>query len=55
LGLLSAFKKAGVVKVITTPHIKNEYYPNTPEKIKGELSKLREAADCKFILAECGK
>ena len=52
---MSAFKKAGVVKVITTPHIKNEYYPNTPEKIKGELSKLREAADCKFILAECGK
>lgn len=36
-------QKQGVTKIITTPHIFNELYPNTPEIIRDKLQLLRKA------------
>ena len=33
----------GFKKIITTPHIMGEYYPNTPEKIEAGLIRLKSA------------
>ncbi|MEQ9423210.1 MAG: CpsB/CapC family capsule biosynthesis tyrosine phosphatase [Cyclobacteriaceae bacterium] len=43
LSILAQFQKLGYVKIITTPHIMAEYYPNTPEIIRGKLAELRNA------------
>jgi len=39
--LLDRFYDLGITKFIATPHIMNDYYPNTPEKIKSALSLLQ--------------
>jgi protein-tyrosine phosphatase len=40
LDLLREFKNIGIEKIIATPHIIGEYYPNTPESIKASYEKL---------------
>ncbi len=42
LDILRAFSAMGYKKVITTPHIYWDYYPNTPEIILKKLHVLRE-------------
>ena len=43
VALIREFHKLGYKKVITTPHILTDGYPNTPEKILGGLEKVRVA------------
>lgn len=40
--LLEHFKNIGITKFIATPHIMNDYYPNTPEIIKNSFRLLEE-------------
>lgn len=41
--LLLRFKSLGITKFIATPHIMNDYYPNSPETINDSLAKLKHA------------
>lgn len=41
IGILIRFSELGYKKVITTPHVMYDYYPNTPETILGGLEKVR--------------
>lgn len=43
LEILKVFKALGYKKVITTPHVMVEFYPNTPEIINEKLATLKEA------------
>ncbi|HSI70458.1 MAG TPA: CpsB/CapC family capsule biosynthesis tyrosine phosphatase [Gillisia sp.] len=43
LELLKKMKHLGYNSFICTPHIMNDYYPNTPETINSALAKLQEA------------
>jgi len=43
LEILRVFIQLGYKRVITTPHIMAEFYPNTPEIILGKLQLLQEA------------
>jgi Capsular polysaccharide biosynthesis protein len=36
----------GYQKIITTPHIKSDIYPNTPYIIQSKLKSLREETGC---------
>lgn len=49
LALIEKFGEMGVKNFIATPHVMNDYYPNTPETIGNALSKLKAA------LAEANK
>jgi protein-tyrosine phosphatase len=40
IGLLEKFREIGITKFIATPHIMNDYYPNTPETINNALDLL---------------
>ncbi len=40
--ILKLFQKMGYKKVITTPHVSREHYPNTQEKIVNTLHEVRE-------------
>ena len=42
IGLLEKFRDLGITKFIATPHIMNDYYPNTPETITASLSLLKK-------------
>ncbi|WP_420580070.1 tyrosine-protein phosphatase [Reichenbachiella sp.] len=42
LEILSQLCKLGYKKIITTPHIIQNYYPNTPDKIRAGVAKLNE-------------
>lgn len=44
LAMLAKFEVLGFSKIITTPHIMAEVYPNTPEIILAGLENVREAA-----------
>jgi protein-tyrosine phosphatase len=44
LNMLNEMVKAGYTKIITTPHVNSDVYPNTKEKIIGQLHHLREVA-----------
>ena len=43
LQLFRRFKQIGVQDFICTPHIMNDYYPNTPATISAALEKVRSA------------
>lgn len=43
LSLISKFSELGIRDFIATPHIMNDYYPNTPKVIKEALLKLKQA------------
>lgn len=43
LVLIRRMHELGYKKLITTPHIQNEFYKNTPEIIRSGLEKVREA------------
>ena len=42
IGLIRKFGEMGVTQFIATPHIMNDYYPNTPETINAVLELLKE-------------
>ncbi len=42
LELIKAFQNAGFKKLITTPHIMQDYYPNNPEIIQSKLIELKK-------------
>ncbi len=42
IGLLEKFRDLGITKFIATPHIMNDYYPNTPETINAALALLKK-------------
>ena len=44
IALLAKFDQLGYKKVITTPHVKNEVYPNTAEIILNGLNEVRKEA-----------
>jgi tyrosine-protein phosphatase YwqE len=44
IAMLTKFQSLGYQKVITTPHIMSEVYPNNSERIREGLDKLRENA-----------
>lgn len=44
IAMLAKFESLGFKKVITTPHIMNEVYPNGPETILSGLTKVQETA-----------
>ena len=43
LQLIQELMRLGYKKIITTPHIMGEYYPNSPESIKAGLLQVKEA------------
>lgn len=43
LSLIRKFSELGVTELIATPHIMNDYYPNTPETVNAALRKVTEA------------
>lgn len=43
LALIKRFSELGVKHFIATPHIMNDYYPNTPETIDAALTKVKSA------------
>jgi tyrosine-protein phosphatase YwqE len=45
LVLIRRMKGMGYRKLITTPHIQNDFYKNTPETIKDGLVKVKEAVN----------
>jgi len=42
ISLIKKFKLLGYTKLITTPHVISDFYPNTPDIIKEKLSRLQE-------------
>lgn len=45
IGMLSKFESLGYKKVITTPHVMNEVYPNKPETIFAGLDLVRNEVE----------
>lgn len=43
IDLIKGFSEFGVTNFVATPHIMNNYYPNTPETIHAAFIKLQEA------------
>ena len=41
--LLLKYKELGITDFIATPHVMNEYYPNTKEKVNSALQDIKEA------------
>jgi protein-tyrosine phosphatase len=52
LKMLEGFAEAGFRKIITTPHVSTAAYPNTRDRILGQLYHLREVAAEKGIPLE---
>lgn len=44
IAMLAKFESLGFTKVITTPHIMNEVYPNTPDIIQNGVLEVRSTA-----------
>ncbi len=42
IDLIHYFKEIGITRFIATPHVMNDYYPNTPKTIKGALEDLQQ-------------
>ena len=42
IALIRRFSDLGVTKFIATPHIMNDYYPNTPKIVNAALERVRE-------------
>jgi tyrosine-protein phosphatase YwqE len=43
LALIQEFAELGYRKLITTPHVMGDFYPNTPEIISGKLAEVKQA------------
>lgn len=52
IALIRLFYELGYKKIITTPHVLSDGYPNTPEIILNELEKLKVALDNENIPIE---
>lgn len=49
IGLIIGFKELGFTKLITTPHVMTEHFPNTPEIILSGLDEVRKELKNKNI------
>jgi tyrosine-protein phosphatase YwqE len=49
LQLIKAFQNIGYKKLITTPHVMSDYYPNREEDILKKLNQLRQAIKSKGL------
>ena len=49
LELISTMSELGYQKIITTPHVMNDFYPNTTEDIRNRLRRLRTHVDAAGI------
>lgn len=47
LDLIKKFGEMGVQNFIATPHIMNDYYPNTPKTVNEALQKLKSSLEAK--------
>lgn len=45
LNLIEGFKSIGIQKIICTPHVMGDYYPNTPETINKALETVQRVSD----------
>lgn len=45
LNLIEGFKSIGIQKIICTPHVMGDYYPNTPETINKALETVQKVSD----------
>lgn len=45
IALIRRFREMGISNFISTPHVMNDYYPNTPATIHAALDKLRAALE----------
>lgn len=45
LNLIEGFKSIGIQKLICTPHVMGDYYPNTPETINKALETVQKVSD----------
>lgn len=52
ISLLKKYKALGIKNFIATPHVMNEFYPNTPETIHGALEKLKNCISINEDLKE---
>ncbi len=52
--MVKTLKKMGFKKIITTPHIFGDYYPNTPENIRSGLNDLSAALTTAEVEIELG-
>ncbi|MCF4102685.1 histidinol phosphatase [Gillisia sp. M10.2A] len=52
IGLLEKFNNHGINKFIATPHVMNDYYPNTPDSINAALDTVKESLLSKSDLAD---
>lgn len=43
ISLIKKFSEMGITKFIATPHIMNDYYPNTPETVNTALQLVKQA------------
>ena len=43
LNLIKGLVNLGYTRLITTPHIMNDMYPNTPERIKSKLEEVKQS------------
>ncbi len=49
LELIQTMSKLGYQKIITTPHVMNDFYPNTTEDIRNRVQRLRTHVDAAGI------
>jgi len=49
IAMLQKLEEAGIQKVVTTPHIAQEFYPNTPEIILEKLDLVRQELKARDI------
>ena len=52
LDLIRQLQQLGFSRIITTPHIRPEYFPNTPKIILAAFEKLKAAVDAEGIAVE---
>jgi tyrosine-protein phosphatase YwqE len=52
IGMILKFKELGFHKIITTPHVMQDCYPNTPESIRLKLNEVKEELNTLAISME---
>lgn len=50
INLLLKFQELGITKFVATPHIMNDYYPNTPQIINAALEMVQQAISKEELL-----
>ncbi len=52
IGMILKFKELGFHKIITTPHVMQDCYPNTPESIRLKLNEVKDELNTLAISME---